>query len=78
MRRLCKNCKYFFYSSWEFGPERIRCKHPSFIVATECHPYLGMVKAWHPDSYDVTKINERCDCNIYKRQWYKFWVRDDK
>ncbi len=75
----CKNCKYFSYqidNYYAYDPDK--------------KPYCNRVKRIikYADSYleprKVRKIyggfdcktqNENNDCKIYKRKWYKFWVR---
>ena len=65
--KYCRNCKYF--SSLSIAND---CKFPQKIF----DELTGLYIIEYP--IDFTKSNKNNDCKYYKKNWWKFWIKEDK
>lgn len=71
---FCKDCKYFSNESFdEYGYHPAMCFAPkpkkvSIIDGSTTEPCC-----LKPDSENYP--NKNMDCKLYKRKWWKFWVK---
>lgn len=66
----CKDCRYFYYSTWG-----IRCQAPTGKIIKD------YVFGDYPERLDLSIFSknypnkgETNGCTYYKRIWWKFWV----
>ncbi len=70
----CRNCKYnkveqsmFFASTY--------CVNPINIDVKDCYykPNQNITYL-----YDQSTLNKNNNCKLYKRKWWKFWVKEER
>ena len=72
MKVYCGNCKHFwslFRGSIFFGEDL--CTHP------ESTTIINEFDRQRKDYKNAWTINKNNDCPLYKRKWYKFWIKED-
>jgi len=72
IRVFCENCVFSGYWLGVQGYTFLSCKHPANIVERffPTHKTLEFVKGC-----DV--LNSDNTCKLYKRKWWRFWIKGD-
>jgi hypothetical protein len=71
---FCKNCKYYEFVYTANGDismgRRSLCKL-KHRIEINC---IGYKRIYCDESF-CEDLNINCDCNLYKRKWWKFWIK---
>lgn len=68
---FCINCTYINIRFTNFD-STIQCSHPICFTTSKLHCVFGTLDERIKD-YNV--LNKDCNCQYYKRKWWKFWVK---
>ena len=62
----CINCKYIKC----YDPYALDCGHPTNMVETS-----GVYRSCMEPIETIQTLNKNNECKLYKKKWYKFWVK---
>ena len=62
----CINCKYIKC----YDPYELSCGHPTNMVETS-----GVYRCCVEPIETIKTLNKNNECKLYKKKWYKFWVK---
>lgn len=67
MKVYCKNCRYFVFADF--------CHAPTGMIIDN-YIYGKYKERLLKTIYDKEYPNRNGDCNLYKRKWWKFWIKE--